>query len=288
MSPRSRPSPSSAVESARKALAGRLRDLRVEAGLTGKDLASAAGWHPSKSSRIENGQTPPSDVDIRSWCRACNALDQAPDLIAAARSTETMYTEWRRSLRAGQRRIQEASIPRFDRTDLFRVYSSNLVPGLLQTEAYAEALLANLARFRRIPDESGDAARARIERSERTLRRRGVRVVAVIEESVLRHQIGDQQVMAGQLGHLLSVMSRPAVSIGIIPFSTVKRPLPVFETFTIYGAEEVTVELISAKVVVTQPSDFGLYERAFQEYSRLAKYGAAARALVREALEALG
>ncbi len=198
-----------------------------------------------------------------------------------------MYMEWRRSLRGGQRRSQESRIPLLDRTTAFKVYSANLIPGLLQTEAYAQAVLADLSRFRRIPDESPEAALARVERSERTLRRRGVRVVVLIEESVLRYQMGDHQVMAGQLGHLLSVMSRPSVSLGVIPLATSARPLPVFETFTIYGTEEVAVELISAKVTVNQPSELELYERAFLEYSKLAKVGAGARALIREALAAL-
>lgn len=66
------------------------------------------------------------------------------------------------------------------------------------------------------PDDVDDAAAARVERSH-IIRKGGHRFAFVLEESVLRHVVGDPTVMAGQLGYLLSVMALPAVSVGIIP-----------------------------------------------------------------------
>lgn len=74
-------SPSSSAQAAREAVAGRLRDLRKEAGLTIVELARRCGWHYSKTSRIENSLTGPTATDIRRWCKATNAEDQAQDLI---------------------------------------------------------------------------------------------------------------------------------------------------------------------------------------------------------------
>ncbi|WP_143674100.1 helix-turn-helix domain-containing protein, partial [Streptomyces caniscabiei] len=74
--------PTSSVQEARAALAARLRELRLDAGITGKELARLAGWSVAKSSRIENAVTAPADADIRVWCAACGAADQADDLIA--------------------------------------------------------------------------------------------------------------------------------------------------------------------------------------------------------------
>src|ERR1039457_6056637 len=89
-------SPSSSVRQARAALVQRLREIRLDAGLTARALALAAGWHESKVSRIEHVRTPPSDADIRLWCQICGAGDQAVDLIASSRAADSMYTEWRR------------------------------------------------------------------------------------------------------------------------------------------------------------------------------------------------
>lgn len=77
-------SPLSSAQAARTALATRLRHLRLDAGLAGHQLSRACGWHPAKTSRIENTRAVPSDADIRAWCAACGADGQAEDLIAAA------------------------------------------------------------------------------------------------------------------------------------------------------------------------------------------------------------
>ncbi|WP_408055449.1 helix-turn-helix domain-containing protein [Streptomyces radicis] len=64
---------SSSVQQAREALGKRLREIRKDSGLTARELASRAGWHESKCSRIENGPTGPSDDDLRSWALHCGA-----------------------------------------------------------------------------------------------------------------------------------------------------------------------------------------------------------------------
>lgn len=71
-------SPSSSAQRARQELAARLREIRLDAGLTARALSSAAGWHEAKTSRIESATQPVSDADIRAWCTACRAGDQAP------------------------------------------------------------------------------------------------------------------------------------------------------------------------------------------------------------------
>jgi transcriptional regulator with XRE-family HTH domain len=141
-------SPSSSVEAARKALGLRLREIRREAGIPAAEIAHRAGWHPSKSSRLENGVTPASAPDIREWCRICGANDQAADLIAASLSADTMYVEWRRLQKSGLRRIQESYVPLYERTRVFHIYCSNVIPGFFQTPAYATALLAEITQYR--------------------------------------------------------------------------------------------------------------------------------------------
>ena len=100
-------SPSSSVQRAREQLAERLRDIRLDAHLTARALSAAAGWHEAKTSRIESAKKAPSEDDIRTWCRVCGAERAIPDLIAASRSADSMYTEWRRLQPAGMRRDQE-------------------------------------------------------------------------------------------------------------------------------------------------------------------------------------
>jgi transcriptional regulator with XRE-family HTH domain len=279
-------SPSSSVQAARKAVADRLRDIRKDAELTGRELALRCGWHPAKSSRLENARTPPSDADIRAWCRACSAEDQAPDLIAASRTADSMYVEWKRLHKAGIRGYQESSIPLYERTRQFRVYCSNVVPGLVQTPEYATALLSAISEFQGTPNDAPEAAAARLTCSH-VIRQGDHRFALLVEESVLRYRIGSPEVMAGQLGYLLSVMSLPSVSFGVIPF-TVARRMWTLETFMIFDDSRVEVETLSAAVTITSPGEIGVYIKAFGELADQAVYGASARALITTAIEALG
>ncbi|MBV6699361.1 helix-turn-helix transcriptional regulator [Kitasatospora aureofaciens] len=279
-------SPSSSAQEARLVVAARLREIMLDAGLQGQELAALCGWNGAKTSRIINAKTAPSDSDIRAWCSACGADGQAADLIAANRAVDSMYVEWRRLTRTGLRRLQESAMPLYERTRHFRSYSSRVVPGVLQTEAYATALLATVADFRRTPNDVAEAVKARLARS-RVIRTGNHRFAILVEESVLYYRLGSVETMAEQLGHLLTVMSLPAVSLGVIPFTAERTMWPV-ETFNIFDDAEAGVELLSAQVTVTTPSEVGLYAQAFGRLKGFAVHGARARALITGAIDSLG
>ncbi len=221
-------SPSSSVQRARLELAERLREIRLDAGLTARALSAAAGWHEAKTSRIESAKQALSDADIQAWCQVCGAGRQAPDLIAASRAADSMYVEWRRLHRTGLRRTQESRRPLYERTRRFKAYCSTVVPGFLQTPEYAAALLSAITNFRGTPDDVDEAVQARMRRN-RIVHSPGHRFAVVVEESVLRYQLGNSEIMAAQLGHLLSILAAPSVSLGVIPFSAASRPLWTLE-----------------------------------------------------------
>jgi transcriptional regulator with XRE-family HTH domain len=279
-------SPSSSAQAAREAVAGRLKELRADAGITGPELAARCGWSHPKTYRIEGARTPPSADDIRRWCEACGAAGQADDIIVQSRNAESMYMEWRRKVRTGLKQLQNSYVPLFKSTQLFRIYSPTLVPGLLQTEGYARGLMASITRFRDIPDDVAEAVAARLERS-RIIHEPGHRFTMVIEEPVLYYQLGDPESMAAQLGYLLTAGALPQVSLGIIPSATQERPMWPQELFHVYDETLVSVELLAARVQVTQPSEIALYVKAFERLRSMAVYGVEARALILKAIEAL-
>lgn len=258
----------------------------MDAGLTGHELAVQCRWNKAKSSRIENARTPPSDADIRAWSAACGVADQAADLIAASRTAESMYVEWKRKQRTGLRRLQESYVPLYERTRHFRVYSSDVVPGFLQTPGYATALLSAITEFRGIPNDVDQAVEARVARSQ-IIRDGQRRFALLIEESVLRYRVGDPATMAGQLGHLLAVMSLPSVSLGVIPFTAPRAMWPQ-ESCYVYDDRLVQVELLTADVTVRAPTEVATYVKAFTRMQKSAVYGSAARALITSAIDDLG
>ncbi|WP_328747771.1 helix-turn-helix domain-containing protein [Streptomyces sp. NBC_00285] len=279
-------SPSSSAQAARERVARQLRDLRRNAGLTVTELASQCGWHHAKTSRIENARTPPSPTDIRLWCSATGTAEQVPDLIAASQHAESLYREWRQRVRTGLKKLQDSYVELYRSTELLRVYSPVLVPGLLQTEGYARALLSTNARLLDVPDDAAEAAAARMQRSQ-IIHEPGRRFSMVVEEAVLYYQLGNSEAMAAQLGYLLTAGALPAISFGIIPMATPERTLWPQETFDVHDDTLVSVELISAEVNITQPSEIALYIKAFERLRRMAVYGAEARALILRAIEAL-
>ncbi|GAA4615831.1 helix-turn-helix transcriptional regulator [Actinoallomurus liliacearum] len=280
-------SPSSSVQAARQAIADRLREIRVDAGLTAKALAFAAEWDRTKISKIEHASRPPSVDDIRRWCAVCKADDQAADLVASLRTVEGAYVEWRRLQRTGLRRLQESRVPLYERTRNFRVYCSQVVPGLFQTAAYAGALLSAITTFHDSPNDVEEAVAARMARSH-VVRDGDHRFAVLVEESVLRYQVGGPETMAGQLHHLLDIMAMPSVSLGVIPFDHGGRRMWTLEGFNIFDSAQVSVELLSAAVTVTTPGEVELYAKAFAELSTMAVFGTAARALITAAIDTLG
>jgi transcriptional regulator with XRE-family HTH domain len=275
---------------------GRLRHSTViinpssaarQAGLTGRALASATGQHFTRVSKIEHGVQPPTDKDIRDWCRACNAEDQANDLIATLRALESTYLEFRRQARSGMKRVLGAhTLSLYEQTTLFRIYEHNVIPGLFQTADYSAAMLSFWIDFLETPNDLDDAVAVRMER-QRVIYQRGKRFAVVLEEQALCTWFGDAATQASQLDRLLAVMSLPTVSLGIVPMKT-ERPGVPSAGFWIFDNSLAALETPTATIEVTRPNEVALYGRMFERLQTAAVYGQAARALIQRAMPDLG
>jgi transcriptional regulator with XRE-family HTH domain len=275
--------PSSSARQAQEALGARLREIRKDAGLSARALATATSQHFTRVSKIEHGVKAPSDQDIREWCRACGAEEQVPDLVATARAVQSAYLEFRRQARAGMKRVLGAhTVSLYERIEEFRIYEHNVVPGLFQTAAYCSAMLSFWIGFLDAPDDLDAAVAARMER-QRVLHQAGKRFAVILEEQALRTWFGSAEVQAGQLGRLLEVMSIPTVSLGIIPMMTERGAVPS-AGFWIFDDSLVALETPTASIEVTRPQEIELYARMFEHLKGAAAYGAAARALIIRAL----
>lgn len=270
------------ADQARASLGIRLRDIRRDAGLSGTELARLENWQPSKVTKIEHGRQTPSEADLRAWCEHCGALADLPDLIAAVRSIETQFAEWRRIIRGGIRRRQEASEAVYDRATLFRIYEPAVVPGLLQTRDYAVAVLSTSVNFFRIPDDAEEGADARIQR-QRVLTHGDRRFHMLLGEQALHTNIGGAEVMAGQLEHLLGLLKLPRLRIGIIPIDAPYR-VPLNNGFWLLDDSLVQFDTYTAELSLIRPDEIELYGRAFERLAALAVYGSEAKAMINAAL----
>lgn len=270
------------AKQAREALGARLREIRQDANLTGRALAIRCGWHFTKVSKVEHGTQNPSENDLRAWCRACDAADQVPDLIATVRTIESMYVEWRRSLSSGMKHTQKARIPLYERTKLFRVYEPGLVPGLFQTAEYASVIIASVIEFDQLPNDLEEAVAARMER-QRVLYTGDRRFLVVLEEQALRTRVGDADVMTGQLNRLIEITSLHRIGFGVIP-AMGQRHTWASVGFWIFDRYAVHVATPSAELTITQRGEIAVFEKKFTRHQQSAVYGHEARDLINKAL----
>ncbi|WP_214416878.1 helix-turn-helix domain-containing protein [Sphaerisporangium fuscum] len=271
--------PSSRITEAKGILAARLREIRSEARLTGRTLASQAGWHYSKVSKIEHAAQMPNENDIRVWCRVCDAEEYVVDLIAAVRNIDSMYTEWRRLESTGLRHVQESFQQLYRDTRHLRVFQHSAVPGLIQTAGYARAHLRAVIGFRGIPDDLDAAVAARLAQQE-VLTAGGKRFMFVVGEQALRTAICAPEEMVVQLGRLAELTSNmPQLSFGVIP-STARPPIMPPENFWIYDDNQVRIDTIPGQFRIKTPTDVALYEKAFSRLAETAVYGQAAREII--------
>ncbi len=99
--PTNRTASASNVREARQALGLRLRELRRNANLTGRQLAESMAWPPSKVSKLENGRQTPTEADIRGWTATTGSEAEAEALLASLHTLELKHAEWQRQFNLG-------------------------------------------------------------------------------------------------------------------------------------------------------------------------------------------
>lgn len=267
---------------AREAFGNRLREIRLDAGLSGRRLAELTGFHYTKVSRVEHGGQSLSDADIQAWCTACDAASQAPDLIAQMRAVDTLYRDYRHVARRGLRQLQMPWVALYERTRLFRVHEHWIVPGLIQTEAYSMAVMAQWRDSMALPEDDAEEANAIRMSRQRVLRLGDRRFVFLLAEQVLYSRVPSQPAMLDQMDRLLQVMGMPQVTIGIIP-ATAGLGGHTQTSFWIFDDSLVQVETLTTGLDITRPEEIDLYVAAFERMRLSAVFGREARALVDQA-----
>lgn len=178
------------------------------------------------------------------------------------------------------------TLARYERTQLFRIYEHNVIPGLFQTAEYAAAMLSFWISFLGTPNDLAAAVATRMDR-QRVLRRGGKRFFALLEEQALRTWFGDAGTQARQLEQLLALMSLPNVVIGVIPLMT-ERVAVGSAGFWMFDDDLVALETPTASIEVDRPDECRLYGRMFEALRASAVFGEEARELIASTVDELG
>jgi transcriptional regulator with XRE-family HTH domain len=176
---------------------------RLARGWSLREFAARTGINYSTASLIENGKRPPTE-------KAAAACDDAfPDRRGWFTEYYAELQEWSEVPAAFKDWTE-----REDKASALRVWSPGIVHGLLQTEAYATALL------RTYPGVTADAVAvrlaARMER-QRRLYARDVLTWFIVDELSLHRLVGSPEIMAAQMRRLAEVAALPAVTLQVLP-----------------------------------------------------------------------
>lgn len=202
----------------RRELGMRLRALRTEADLTVEQVAERLLCSPSKISRLETGHRGASARDIRDLCDLYQVGPAQRDYLAGLAREGARKAWW-----------QPYDLPYATYVGLeaeavaISDYEPSVVPGLLQTPAYAQALHEHV-----MPRLSAEVIGQRVEerrrRQEILIRDDPPRLNVVVDQSVLYRAVGGAKVMSEQLGKLVATTGNPVVTIRVLPFSAGAHP----------------------------------------------------------------
>ncbi|MEV4755401.1 helix-turn-helix transcriptional regulator [Micromonospora sp. NPDC049559] len=184
--------------------ASELRRARTNAGLTQDGLAQEINFSASLVAAVEQCRRVPKP-EFTGRCDARLATDGLLERIREVASREVLLPWFREWVKIEQQ------------ATALRSYEPLVIPGLLQTEAYARALLTGASRFGL--DEIVQQVAARMERQAVLTKERPPRLVAVLDEYVLRRPVGGPEVMREQLLHLVEVGQRYHVHLHVVPAS---------------------------------------------------------------------
>lgn len=265
------------LDHARADLAARLRRLRLESGLTGRQLADRIKVSPSKISKIEHHQLNVNESDVIS---IADALDLPAtireDLIVSVRSIASGYVDGRRRSPIG-RLSPEVLIGLENGSTTFRSARWDMIPGLLQTADFARSHL-------RLGYPDADDAQIdyyvmlRMRRQARIFNRQ-YRFHFIFPERCLRLAFDPSGVMGAQLDQLMHRMCLPNVRVGIIPEST-HLTVNALISFGIFDDEVVVLETATGALALRGPNDVKEHVELFDRVGAIALYEEAARALV--------
>jgi transcriptional regulator with XRE-family HTH domain len=202
----------------RRSLGRQLKALRVAAGKSFAEVGEAQIASKAKLARIEAGQQAVKMPDVRALCWLYG-VDEATTDQLAERALNTAEQGWWEPFGDVMPSWFTTYVELESAASTLHTYQSDLVPGLLQTPAYHQALFDADPLLQGLVDVERNV-QFRVERQHAVFDRPGpLCMTAVLSEAVLARQVGGGKVMDEQRQHLLELSDRPNIVMHVVPFS---------------------------------------------------------------------
>lgn len=252
----------------RRRLAAELRQLRQTADMTIEEVAARLKWQPSKISRVETRKIGINTLDLRKLLDVYEITERA--------RREALVELARRATERGWWQAYGTAIPSEyatligleEEASQIRGYQTELISGLLQTEAYARAVI-RACRPNDTSDQIDRRVEIRLARQEILTKDDPPRVRVVLSEGAVRRRVGGAGVMREQLLHLAARRERSNVMIQVLPFAAGEHPAMV-GSFAILDFPEVLdlgavyVENMASAMTLENTTDLEMYTDAFE------------------------
>ncbi|MCX4981502.1 helix-turn-helix transcriptional regulator [Streptomyces sp. NBC_00572] len=250
----------------RRRLGQELRKLREAKNMTAEQVAERLLVSQSKISRLENGRRSISQRDVRDLCGVYEVEDErmVDSLMQMAKDSRQQgwwhaFGDIPYSVYIGLETDAES----------LRMYEPQIIPGLLQTHAYAEAVISG-ALPESAPADIEKRVTVRTRRQERIRDEdRPLRLWAVIDEGALHRIVGSRQLMVEQLEHLIEQSHLPHVTVQVIPFEMGAHPgisgqYSILEFPDTSDSSVVYIEGVTSDLYLEKAQDVGKYSVMYE------------------------
>jgi transcriptional regulator with XRE-family HTH domain len=275
----------------RRRLAAELRAIRESKGKNGDTVAAALKWSASKISRYERARTGLRPREVERLLDYYGITGARRALLLGLAEDAAQKGWWEEFADSLSDDYQQYIGLEHEATSI-AIWHVAMVPGLLQTEAYAGHLISGYSRVEPTPPSMiGRLVRVRMRRQQ-LLNREELQLAVILDESVLKRQIGDAQVMHEQLERLIQEADRPNLTLQILPLGVPHTVLG--ESFVIFGfgtdsdatlQEVVSTEQLRSGFTLEGEQETYLHQIAFQTLAEAALDPVASRALILETAE---
>lgn len=273
----------------RRLLAADLRRHRLASGRTIEEVAAHLECSPAKVSRMETGVVKVGPQDLRAVLELFEVDGAERDALfalvrqARARGWWEAYAD---VVPPGSAQFYGLE----DGAELISQHVTSLVPGLLQTEGYARALVGSVPGLD--PAVVDRRVELRLRRTRLLERPEPPRLDVLLDEAVLRRAIGGREVFAGQLRHLLEISERSSVSLRVVEFDAPVHPA-VGVSFTVFRfagdpSEVVFREQLDSNGFLDDPGAVAAYGGSLAAAAAVAADGERSRQLIAARLTEVG
>ncbi|MFG2954003.1 helix-turn-helix domain-containing protein [Streptomyces sp. NPDC048291] len=254
----------------RRKLGAELRTLRTGAGLTSGEAARLVGWHQSKVSRIETGASGVKPADVRLLLDAYGVVEgQLRELLLVLAGSEDTAGRhhWWHAYRGVLPPAYRDFISLESQASAMRTLETLVVPGLLQTPEYARAV-TRAAMDGRADDSLDTLVEVRLARQDVLRHDPPLELSAVLDEAVLRREVGGPGVMARQLERLMEAARLPQVRLQVLPFAAgahigITGPFVIFSFPSTSDLDVVVIDQLTSSLYLERKEDLQAYTEAF-------------------------